>query len=145
MKATFLSAILALTPVAVHATEIRPSPELVARALHQQEKQEPNIRHNPEDYEYHFRKIGERILFCAYYVGGNGGYCDKMGPNYVTKTDRAAIQFCKEYPNGEPPHAIYGEAGDLYYTCKGSRMTRSPYSFAFDEEGYVRRQWQLLD
>jgi hypothetical protein len=106
--------------------------------------QQPGEPLNPEQYEYRFRKAGDVILFCVYYIGANGGYCTKNGPKYVTRTDQAAAQWCRENPNSDPPHAVYGEAGDLDYRCKGSRMTRLPYSYFFDEEGYVRRQWQVL-
>jgi hypothetical protein len=145
MKTTIIAiaAVLAASWTAT-AGEIQPTHELVSKALRQQQRQQPKETFNPEEYEYHFRKAGDVILFCVYYIGANGGYCTKNGTKYVTRTDQAAAQWCRESPNSDPPHAVYGEAGDLDYRCKGSRMTRLPYSYFFDEEGYVRRQWQVL-
>jgi hypothetical protein len=87
----------ALSPDAVMAEEIRPTHGLVARARQQQQQQQqqPGQQINRGEYEYHFRRVGDNILFCAYYAGGNGGFCTKGGPKYVAQTDKAAVQFCK--------------------------------------------------
>jgi len=134
----------AISPTVVMAEEIQSAHELVVRAQRQQQQQQPEQQIQPGEYEYHFRKVGESILFCAHVALGNGGFCTKVGPKYVARVDKAAVEFCKEQPNQDAPHAVYGEAYDLNYTCKGSRMTRLPYSYGFDEEGYVRSQWQVL-
>jgi hypothetical protein len=140
-----VTAILAVfIPTSVMAEELRSTHELVVRAKRQQQEQQPEEQIQPGEYEFHFRKVGESVLFCAHVALGNGGFCTKVGRRYVAQVDRAAAEFCREQPNEDPPHAIYGEAYDVHYTCKGSRMTRLPYSYGFDEEGYVRSQWRVL-
>jgi hypothetical protein len=134
----------AISPSVAMAGELRPTHELVAKARQQQQEQQPDQKIQPGEYEYHFRNVGGNILFCAYYSGGNGGFCTTIDRKYIARVDKSAVEFCREQPNGDAPHAVYGEAYDLHYTCKESRMTRLPYSYGFDEEGYVRSQWQVL-
>lgn len=124
------------------AAEIAPTPKMLARA------REMNKMQNPDggSFEFHFRKLGGHILWCAHASLGNGGFCEKLTKSYVANTDRGAADFCRTASPGEdePPHVVYGELWDLSYKCKNGRMSRLPLDMALDKEGYVRSQWKPL-
>jgi hypothetical protein len=126
------------------ATEIAPTPKMLAEA-----KQMIKIEYPDDDaqsYEYHFRNLGGHILWCAHASRGNGGFCTKITPRMVADTDRAAGEYCKtaDADEGAPPHAVYGELWDLNYKCARCHMSRLPAEMAIDSEGYVRGQWKSL-
>lgn len=126
------------------AAEITPTQTMLARA-----QQLNKIEHENEgsiSFKYHFRKIGDNILWCSYAEGGNGHFCMKVNRSTVAKTDRGAADYCKTANADEdtPPHFIYGELRDLDYKCRDGRMSRLPVDIALDGEGYVRSQWKPL-
>ena len=92
---------------------------------------------------YHFRRVGNETLVCAYHYGANGGFCGRTPLSVIRKIDAVAQDACE---HGEPniPHAITGEAIVLQYACKGGRMVREPYAYHFDSEGYDLGQWRAL-
>jgi hypothetical protein len=125
------------------ASEIGRTPEMLSKAEQAYKFEHPD---DARSMEYHFRSLDGHILWCAYYPGGNGGFCKKTTPRMVADTDRAAAEFCKTAEAGDntPPHAVYGELWDLDYRCARGRMHRLPADVALDREGYVRTQWKSL-
>ncbi len=126
------------------ATEIAPTPKLLAEAQQMNKTEYPDA--SSTSFEYHFRIVGDHILWCAYATGGNGHFCMKVTKPFVTNTDRAAADYCKTANADEdaPPHAVYGELWDLNYKCRRGHMSRLPVEMALDSEGYVRSQWKPL-
>jgi len=137
MRHKLMSIALLLNPVHANAAEIHPTEAMLREAA--------RIANpvNGDKWKYHFRNVEGHILFCSYLVGRNGGFCTRDGQS-VKQIDQAVIQFCRETPNAKPPHEVYVEAWDLDYRCVGSDMRRLPYSYAFDEEGYMRSEWKVL-
>jgi len=126
------------------AGEVRPTPQMLADAQQAQKFTWPD--QDPSSFEYHFRNLGGHILWCAHSKGGNGGFCQKITPSEVVRTDRAAKDYCETagFNDKTPPHAIYGELSDLAYKCSGGHSSRLPVDMGLDREGYVRSQWKTL-
>ena len=82
-----------------HATEIAPTPKMLADA------REMNAARWPDDkgteWEFHFRNVDGHVLWCAYATGGNGGFCQRLAPGYVARVDRSAAEECAK-PDAGP-------------------------------------------
>jgi hypothetical protein len=142
--AAVVAALSARGPAHAMATEIAPTPKMLAEVRELNKYKHPR-EEDAQSYEYHFRNLGRHVLYCAYYSGGNGGFCKKITPQWVASIDRAAAEYCKgPDADGPPPHAVYGELYDLDYKCARGHMSRLPVGRALDEEGYVRSQWEPL-
>jgi hypothetical protein len=141
----FIAALAATLSAHAMATEIAPTPKMLAAAEQMIKIEYP--AENEQSFKYHFRNLGGHILWCAHPAEGNGGFCTKITPRYVADTDRSAVEFCKtaaEHGDDTAPHAVYGELFDLSYRCAHGRMSRLPVDMAVDREGYVRSQWRPL-
>jgi hypothetical protein len=138
MKKIVYTALSLFATSTAMATEIAPTPKMLAEAEQMKKFEYPDD--DPTSYEYHFRSVGGHILWCAHASGGNGGFCIKITPRHVADTDRAAADYCKTADAGDagPPHAVYGELWDLNYKCARGHMSRLPAEMAIDSEGYVR-------
>jgi hypothetical protein len=132
---------------AAHATEITPTPKMLADAREMIGYRWPDEKGRTQ-WEFHFRNLDGHILYCAYAQGGNGGFCKRVPPETVARVDKAATEECANSPyvrtNDWLSHATYGELGALDYKCVGGRTSRLPTDFALDREGYVREQWTPL-
>jgi hypothetical protein len=141
-----LCAVVAIAAAALvgsaHATEIAPTPKMLADAKQMLKYEYPNDAGT--HWEFHFRDLGGHILWCAYATGGNGGFCTRLPPGSVAGVDRAATEECKTADEGPLAHVTYGELGDLDYRCVRGHMSRLPADMALDREGYVRSQWKPL-
>jgi hypothetical protein len=133
-----LATVIALTNTAI-AGELQPTPEMLAKAKRILPQQGPNDRP-----EYHFRRIGNSLLACAYHWGANGGFCTQTPLSLVRKIDERAKDWCMQGMDNVP-HAVTGEAIVLNYRCIGGHMKREPYATAFDTEGYINEEWRHIE
>jgi len=130
------------------ATEIAPTPKMLASAMEMNKYKHPD-EDISQSYEYHFRNLGGHILWCAHVSEGNGGFCNRLDAAYIASLDRSARAYCADGSFDHPvddhaPHSVYGELYDLDYRCVKGRATRLPVGRALDDEGYVRSQWETL-
>jgi hypothetical protein len=70
--------------------EIAPTPEMLARAA----RTIPRDVHEAR-LEYHFRRLGELVMVCAYHYGGNGGFCVRTPLSEVKRIDELAEDECR--------------------------------------------------
>jgi hypothetical protein len=86
MKTTIATtlAAYAFSNLVVQAEEIKATPELIERVQPYINKTSENTYNNTE---YHFRRIGDHILFCIYANGGNGHFCRKVEPYLVGRVN----------------------------------------------------------
>ena len=115
-----------------HATEIAPTPKMLADA------REMNAARWPDDkgteWEFHFRNVDGHVLWCAYATGGNGGFCQRLAPGYVARVDRSAAEECAKPDAG--PWLAHSEKCVLI--AKSSAL--STFDLASSYVGAVRRR-----
>ena len=90
----------------------------------------------------HYRKSHGVTLVCQEIWGANYNPCDQVPLALVKKVDELAKDECENDPTGGIPHATSGDAIVLRYQCQGGHMTREPYVWHFDADGYRPDQWK---
>jgi hypothetical protein len=95
---------------------------------------------------YYFREPSVSApMVCAVHLGRNISECQQTPLDLVKRIDEFAQDICEHGgPNATVPHAITGTAEALNYACVGGRMTRNPYSNAFDMNGWLVSEWKPL-
>jgi hypothetical protein len=120
--------------------EIAATPDMLARAARTIPREDHDAR-----LEYHFRRLGELVMVCAYHYGGNGGFCVRTPLSQVKRVDELAEDECRHGgPAAIIPHAMTGEAIALNYNCKHGHMVREPYANHFDADGWMTEEWRPL-
>jgi hypothetical protein len=120
--------------------EIAPTPDMLARAAGTIPREDHDA-----PFEYHFRRLGELVMVCAYRYGGNGGFCVRTPLSEVKHIDELAEDECRHGGHDAIiPHAMTGEAIVLNYNCKRGHMVREPYANHFDADGWMIEEWRPL-